>query len=52
MLADLYKPQSLPKDAVNPKLRENQKNRCPMVQIALPNLKRSGFVFISIEFKI
>jgi hypothetical protein len=48
LLTHVNKPQTLPKDAVNPKGQENQKNSCKIVQIALPNLKRSGFVLISI----
>jgi hypothetical protein len=45
--AYVNKPQALPKSAVNPKGRRNQKNGCTILQMALPNLKRSGFVFIS-----
>ncbi|ARS39010.1 hypothetical protein CA265_04685 [Sphingobacteriaceae bacterium GW460-11-11-14-LB5] len=35
----------MPKNVVNPKWQKNQKNSCRIEQIALPNLKRSGFVF-------
>jgi len=42
------KAQALPKNAVNPKVRRNQKNSCTREQIALTNLKRSGFVFLII----
>jgi hypothetical protein len=52
LLTSFNKAQILPKNAVNPKWRENQKNSCRIVQIALPNLKRSGFVFIRTEFKV
>uniref|UniRef100_UPI00197EC193 hypothetical protein n=1 Tax=Pseudomonas viridiflava TaxID=33069 RepID=UPI00197EC193 len=44
----LIKTQALPKNAVNPKGRRNQKNSCKREQIALTNLKRSGFVFLII----
>ena len=40
------KAQALPKNAVNPKGRRNQKNSCTIERTALTNLKRSGFVFI------
>jgi hypothetical protein len=52
LLTHVNKPQTLPKDAVNPKWLKNQKNRCTIMQIALPNLKRSGFVFFITEFKV
>ena len=44
----LIKAQALPKNAVNPRGRRNQKNSCTIEQIALTNLKRSGFVFLRI----
>jgi hypothetical protein len=47
LLTSFNKAQILPKNAVNPKGRGNQKNRCRMVKLAATNLKRSGFVFIS-----
>jgi len=34
------------KNAVNPRGLRNQKNSCTIEQIALKNLKRSGFVFL------
>ncbi|ARS42623.1 hypothetical protein CA265_24350 [Sphingobacteriaceae bacterium GW460-11-11-14-LB5] len=37
----------MPKNFVNPKWQKNQKNSYRIEQIALPNLKRSGFVFNS-----
>ncbi|MDQ0637911.1 hypothetical protein QF042_001476 [Pedobacter sp. W3I1] len=49
MLACLNNTQVLPKNAVNPKGQGNQKNSCRKEQIALPNLKRSGFVFIEVD---
>ncbi|ARS40146.1 hypothetical protein CA265_10975 [Sphingobacteriaceae bacterium GW460-11-11-14-LB5] len=45
MLTNINKVQALPKNFVNPKWQKNQKNSCRIEQIALPNLKRSGFVF-------
>jgi hypothetical protein len=51
MLTCFNNAQALPKNAVNPKGRRNQKNSCRKEQIALPNLKRSGFVFIDAKFK-
>ena len=51
-LADLNKPQSLPKDAVNPKWQNDQKNSCRIGQMAIPNLKRSGFVKIPLNFSL
>jgi len=42
---------SLPKEAVNPKWQENQKNSCSIEQMAPPSLKRSGFVFINVNSK-
>jgi len=47
MLTNFNKARILTKDAVNPKSRGNQKNRCTTVKMALTNLKRSGFVFIT-----
>jgi hypothetical protein len=47
MLANFNKARILTKYAVNPKSRKNQKNRCTTVKMALTNLKRSGFVFIT-----
>ena len=35
----------MPRTTVNPQCQPNQKNRSTIEQIALPNLKRSGFVF-------
>jgi hypothetical protein len=52
LLACFNKLQALPKNAVNPKGRQNQKNSCRIAQMAQPNLKRSGFVFIGIELKL
>ncbi|MBE5318686.1 hypothetical protein IM793_05940 [Pedobacter sp. MR2016-19] len=43
MLADFNKPQSLPKDAVNPKWRENQKNRCTMAQNSIAKPETQWF---------
>jgi hypothetical protein len=37
----------LPKNARQSQVQGNQKNRCKMEQLALSNLKRSGFVQIS-----
>ncbi|WP_205945117.1 hypothetical protein, partial [Pedobacter psychrodurus] len=45
LLTNFNKVQALPKNAVNLKWQQNQKNRCRKEQIALPSLKRSGFVF-------
>ena len=42
------KAQPLPKNAVNPRGRRNQKNSCIREQIAPTDLKRSGFVFLRI----
>ena len=42
------KAQALPKNAVNPRGRRNQKNSYTIEQIAPTNLKRSGFVFLTI----
>ena len=44
----LIKAQALPKNAVNPRGWRNQKNSCTIEQIALTNLKRSGFVSLII----
>ena len=44
----LIKAQALPKNAVNPRGRRNQKNSCIREQIAPTDLKRSGFVFLTI----
>ena len=52
LLTNFNKVQALPKNSVNPKWQENQKNSCRIEQIVLPNLKRSGFVFISAESKL
>jgi hypothetical protein len=52
LLAYVNKPQVLPKNAVNPKWQKNQKNRYRKEQVALPSLKRSGFVFLSAAFKV
>jgi hypothetical protein len=52
LLTNFKKVQVLPKNSVNPKWQENQKNSCRIEQIVLPNLKRSGFVFISAESKL
>jgi hypothetical protein len=47
LLTNFNKARILTKDAVNPKSRGNQKNRCITVKLAVTNLKRSGFVFIT-----
>jgi hypothetical protein len=47
MLANFNKARILTKYAINPNSRKNQKNRCITVKMALTNLKRSGFVFIT-----
>ena len=54
MLGSLKEVQGIPKNAVNPKSQGNQKNRCSSRKLALTNLKRCGFVFISDDliFKI
>lgn len=46
MLGSLKEVQAIPKNAVNPKSQGNQNRRCPR-KLALTNLKRSGFVFIT-----
>jgi hypothetical protein len=51
VLACFNNTQVLPKNAVNPKSRRNQKNRCSSGKLALTNLKRSGFVFIRNDLK-
>jgi hypothetical protein len=45
LLTNFNKAQALPKNAVNPKWQENQKNRYRIEQTAPTNLERSGFVF-------
>jgi hypothetical protein len=52
LLACFNKLQVLPKNAVNRKGQENQKNRSCSLQLALTNLKRSGFVFVISELKL
>jgi len=52
LLACFNKLQVVPKNAVNPKGQENQKNRSSSLQLARTNLKRSGFVFVITEFKL
>ena len=47
MLTNFNKARIITKDAVNPKSRGNQKNRCRTVKMAVTNLKRGGFVFIT-----
>ena len=47
LLTNFNKARILTKDAVNPKSRGNQKNRRTTVKMAVTNLKRSGFVFIT-----
>jgi len=47
LLTNFNKARILTKYVVNPKSRGNQKNRCTIVKMALTNLKRSGFVFIT-----
>ncbi len=52
LLAFFQNLQSLPKDTVNPKWQDNQKNSCGIEQTAPPNLKRSGFVFVNDNSKV
>jgi hypothetical protein len=47
LLGNFNRAQILTKDAVNPRSQENQKNSCSSGKLVLTNLKRSGFVFIT-----
>ena|GEM_PF-6021706 len=52
LLTNFNKKRNLPKDAVNPKWQNDQKNSCRIGQMAIPNLKRSGFVKIPLNFSL
>ena len=47
LLTNFNKARILAKDAVNPRSRGNQKNSSSPDKYALKNLKRSGFVFMT-----
>ncbi len=50
LLTNFNKAWILAKDAVNPKSQGDQKNSSSSDKLALTNLKRSGFVFITMIY--